>query len=60
MLIGISPVIGPELLDTLFLMGHGDELVLADSFLPAIRSTAASYARMASAYRPCWTASWRS
>jgi L-fucose mutarotase len=32
MLIGISPVIGPELLDTLFRMGHGDELVLADSF----------------------------
>ena len=34
MLIGISPVIGPELLDTLFRMGHGDELVLADAFFP--------------------------
>jgi L-fucose mutarotase len=34
MLIGISPVIGPELLDTLFRMGHGDEIVLADSFFP--------------------------
>jgi L-fucose mutarotase len=34
MLIGISPVIGPELLDTLFRMGHGDEIVLADAFFP--------------------------
>ncbi len=34
MLIGISPVIGPELLDALFRMGHGDEIVLADSFFP--------------------------
>jgi L-fucose mutarotase len=34
MLIGISPVIGPELLDALFRMGHGDELVLADAFFP--------------------------
>ena len=34
MLIGISPVISPELLDTLFRMGHGDEIVLADSFFP--------------------------
>jgi L-fucose mutarotase len=34
MLIGISPVIGPELLDTLFRMGHGDELILADAFFP--------------------------
>jgi len=33
-LIGISPVISPELLDTLFRMGHGDELVLADAFFP--------------------------
>jgi len=32
MLIGISPVIGPELLDVLFRMGHGDEIVLADAF----------------------------
>ncbi len=34
MLIGISPVISPELLDVLFRMGHGDELVLADAFFP--------------------------
>jgi L-fucose mutarotase len=34
MLIGISPVIGPDLLDALFRMGHGDELVLADAFFP--------------------------
>ncbi|MDR2110069.1 MAG: L-fucose mutarotase [Spirochaetaceae bacterium] len=34
MLIGISPVISPELLDTLFRMGHGDEIVLADAFFP--------------------------
>ena len=34
MLIGIDPVIGPELLDALFRMGHGDEIVLADAFFP--------------------------
>ncbi|MDR3170080.1 MAG: L-fucose mutarotase [Treponema sp.] len=34
MLIGIAPVIGPELLDALFRMGHGDDLVLADAFFP--------------------------
>ncbi|GHT78707.1 L-fucose mutarotase [Spirochaetia bacterium] len=34
MLIGISPVLSPELLDVLFRMGHGDELVLADAFFP--------------------------
>ena len=34
MVIGVSPVISPELLDALFRMGHGDELVLADSFFP--------------------------
>ena len=34
MLIGINPVIGPELLDTLFRIGHGDEIVLADAFFP--------------------------
>ncbi|MCL2479940.1 MAG: L-fucose mutarotase [Treponema sp.] len=34
MLIGISPVINPELLDALFRMGHGDEIVLADAFFP--------------------------
>jgi L-fucose mutarotase len=34
MLIGISPVIGPELLSTLYRMGHGDEIVLADAHFP--------------------------
>ena len=34
MLIGVSPVISPELLDALFRMGHGDEIVLADAFFP--------------------------
>jgi len=34
MLIGISAVISPELLDALFRMGHGDEIVLADAFFP--------------------------
>ncbi|MCL2833702.1 MAG: L-fucose mutarotase [Treponema sp.] len=34
MLIGISPVINPQLLDALFRMGHGDEIVLADAFFP--------------------------
>ena len=32
MLRNISPVISPELLTVLFIMGHGDEIVLADSF----------------------------
>ncbi|MDR2478976.1 MAG: L-fucose mutarotase [Treponema sp.] len=35
MLIGINPVIGPDLLDALFRMGHGDEIVLGDAFFPA-------------------------
>jgi len=34
MLIGISPLISPELLDTLYRMGHGDEIVLADAHFP--------------------------
>lgn len=34
MLIGISPLVGPELLATLCRMGHGDELVLADAHFP--------------------------
>jgi len=32
MLIGIKPCISPDLLSTLFRMGHGDEIVLADAF----------------------------
>jgi L-fucose mutarotase len=34
MLKGISPVIGPDLLKLLYEMGHGDEIVLADSNYP--------------------------
>lgn len=34
MLRGIDPVISPELLDVLYRMGHGDEIVLADAFFP--------------------------
>jgi len=34
MLKGISPLISPELLATLATMGHGDEIVLADSHFP--------------------------
>ena len=34
MLIGISPLIGPELLSVLYRMGHGDEFVLADAHFP--------------------------
>lgn len=34
MLIGVSPIIGPELIGVLHRMGHGDEIVLADAFFP--------------------------
>ena len=34
MLIGISPLISPQLLVTLHQMGHGDEIVLADAHFP--------------------------
>ncbi len=34
MLIGISPLISPELLAILYRMGHGDEIVLADAHFP--------------------------
>ncbi|HVO41030.1 MAG TPA: L-fucose mutarotase [Aggregatilineales bacterium] len=34
MLIGISPLIGPDLLSILYRMGHGDEIVLADAHFP--------------------------
>lgn len=34
MLKGISPVISPELLCVLSMMGHGDEILLADSHFP--------------------------
>ena len=35
MLIGISPLLSPELLLALYKMGHGDEIVLADAHFPA-------------------------
>ena len=34
MLVGISPLLSPELLATLYRMGHGDEIVLADQHFP--------------------------
>ena len=34
MLVGISPLLGPDLLAALCAMGHGDELVLADAHFP--------------------------
>jgi L-fucose mutarotase len=34
MLVGISPVISPELLAVLCRMGHGDEVLLADAHFP--------------------------
>ena len=34
MLVGISPLMSPELLATLYRMGHGDEIVLADAHFP--------------------------
>lgn len=34
MLIGISPLISPELLSILHRMGHGDEIVFADAHFP--------------------------
>lgn len=34
MLKGISPLVSPELLDALYRMGHGDELILADAHFP--------------------------
>ncbi len=40
MLKGIDPVLGPDLLTALYLMGHGDEIALVDAHFPAA-STAA-------------------
>ncbi len=34
MLIGISPLLSPDLLAMLYRMGHGDEIVLADAHYP--------------------------
>jgi len=35
MLRGISPLLSPDLLNALYRMGHGDEIVLADAHFPA-------------------------
>jgi len=35
MLIGIDPLLSPDLLGTLRAMGHGDEIVIADANFPA-------------------------
>ncbi|NCO15697.1 MAG: transporter, partial [Alphaproteobacteria bacterium] len=35
MLIGIPPILGPELLATLCAMGHGDEIAIVDGNYPA-------------------------
>lgn len=35
MLKGISPLLSPELLATLYRMGHGEEILLADAHFPA-------------------------
>lgn len=37
MLNGISPLLSPELLDALYRMGHGDEILLADAHFPGDR-----------------------
>ncbi|MBD3385311.1 L-fucose mutarotase [candidate division KSB1 bacterium] len=34
MLVGISPLLSPELLSILYRMGHGDEIVFADAHFP--------------------------
>jgi len=39
MLKGIDPLIGPELLQILRAMGHGDELIIVDANFPAAAST---------------------
>lgn len=35
MLKGISPKLSPELLDAIYRMGHGEEIILADAHFPA-------------------------
>ena len=40
MLVGVSPLLSPALLATLYQMGHGDEIVLADAhFIAPVGST---------------------
>lgn len=42
LLLGIDPLLGPDLLATLRAMGHGDRLVLADANFPAARCAVGS------------------
>jgi L-fucose mutarotase len=37
MLLGLDPVLSPDLLHTLAAMGHGDRIVLVDANYPATR-----------------------
>ena len=37
MLIGLDPLLTPDLLHTLAIMGHGDSIVLVDANYPAAR-----------------------
>lgn len=37
MLNGISPILSPQLLDALYRMGHGDEILFADAHFPGDR-----------------------
>ena len=37
MLLGLDPVLGPDLLHALAVMGHGDRIVLVDANYPATR-----------------------
>lgn len=46
MLIGIPPLIGPELLQLLSRMGHGDSIVLADAHFPGESCNARHCVRM--------------
>ena len=57
MLVGISPLLSPELLDTLYRMGHGDEIVLADAHFPEIALAAVLYEPMVWKSLHFWAAS---
>ena len=46
MLVGISPLLIPELLATLYRMRHGDEIVLADLHFPGHSTNANTCALM--------------
>jgi L-fucose mutarotase len=61
MLLGISPLLSPELLAVLSRMGHGDELVLADAHFPGesfndrvLRADGLRIAPLLDAILPLW------